>query len=30
MAYEGVYASSSAIDWEAVENSLVEDIFDGR
>ncbi|EJC98757.1 uncharacterized protein FOMMEDRAFT_170958 [Fomitiporia mediterranea MF3/22] len=30
MSYEGVYASAGAVDWEAVESSLVTDIFDGR
>ncbi|KAI5120784.1 hypothetical protein M0805_002411 [Coniferiporia weirii] len=29
-SYEGVYASGGAIDWDAVEQGLVEDIFDGR
>ena len=30
MTYEGVYASGGTVDWEAVESSLVMDIFDGR
>ncbi|KAL5535972.1 hypothetical protein ACEPAF_4066 [Sanghuangporus sanghuang] len=30
MSFEGVYASGGAVDWEAVESSLVMDIFDGR
>jgi len=28
--YESVYASSSNIDWEAVEQSILDDMFDGR
>lgn len=30
LTYEGVYASNSTIDWDVVEQSLAEDIFDGR
>lgn len=28
--YESVYASGGSIDWEAVEKSILEDMFDGR
>lgn len=28
--YESIYASSSNIDWEAVEQSIMDDMFDGR
>lgn len=28
--YESVYASGGNIDWEAVEQGLLEDMFDGR
>lgn len=29
-SYESVYSSGGNIDWEAVEQSLLEDMFDGR
>lgn len=29
-SYESVYASGGNVDWEAVENGLLNDIFDGR
>jgi len=29
-SYESVYASGGNIDWDAVENGLIEDMFDGR
>ena len=28
--YESVYASGGNIDWEAVEKSILDDMFDGR
>jgi len=28
--YESIYASSSTIDWVAVEQSIMDDLFDGR
>lgn len=28
--YESVYASGGNIDWEAVEQGILEDMFDGR
>lgn len=28
--YESVYASAGNIDWEAVEKSILDDMFDGR
>lgn len=28
--YESVYASGGIVDWEAVEQGLLEDMFDGR
>lgn len=28
--YESVYASGGNVDWEAVEQGLLEDMFDGR
>lgn len=30
MSYEGVYASGGLVDWDVVEQSLMEDMFDGR
>ncbi|TDL26444.1 hypothetical protein BD410DRAFT_521497 [Rickenella mellea] len=30
MSYESVYASGGLIDWKAIEQSLLEDIFEGR
>ena len=30
LSYEGVYASGGVIDWQAVENSLALDLFEGR
>lgn len=29
-SYESVYASSGNIDWEAVEQGILDDMFDGR
>lgn len=29
-AYESVYLSGGLVDWDAVERSLVDDMFDGR
>jgi len=29
-SYESVYASGGNIDWEAVENSIMDDMFEGR
>lgn len=29
-SYESVYASGGNIDWEAVEKSIMDDMFDGR
>ncbi|KAL4070521.1 Dopey, N-terminal-domain-containing protein [Scleroderma citrinum] len=29
-SYESVYASAGSIDWEAVEQSILDDMFDGR
>lgn len=29
-SYESVYASGGNIDWEAVEKSILDDMFDGR
>jgi len=29
-SYESVYASGGTIDWEAVEKSIMDDMFDGR
>jgi hypothetical protein len=29
-SYESVYASGGNIDWEAVEQALLDDMFDGR
>lgn len=29
-SYESVYSSGGLIDWEAVEQGLLEDMFDGR
>lgn len=29
-SYESVYGSGGNIDWEAVEQGLMDDIFDGR
>jgi hypothetical protein len=28
--YESVYASGGTIDWEAVEEGLMDDMFDGK
>lgn len=29
-AYESVYTSGGSVDWEAVEDGLYQDMFDGR
>ena len=29
-SYESLYASNGAVDWEAVQKSLMEDMFDGH
>lgn len=29
-SYESVYASGGNIDWEAVEKSIMDDMFEGR
>jgi len=29
-SYESIYASVGNIDWEAVEQGILDDIFDGR
>ena len=29
-SYESVYTSGGNVDWEAVEDGLFEDMFDGR
>lgn len=29
-SYESLYASAGNIDWEAVEQGILDDIFDGR
>ena len=29
-SYESIYASGGNIDWEAVEKSIMNDMFDGR
>jgi hypothetical protein len=29
-SYESVYASSGNVDWEAVEQGILDDMFDGR
>jgi hypothetical protein len=29
-SYESVYASGGNIDWEAVEHSIMDDMFEGR
>lgn len=29
-SYESIYASSGAIDWEAVEKGILDDMFDGK
>lgn len=29
-SYESVYASAGNVDWEAVEQGILDDIFDGR
>lgn len=28
--YESIYASSGNVDWDAVEKSIMDDMFDGR
>lgn len=30
VSYESVYSSGGNIDWEVVEQGLLEDMFDGR
>ncbi len=29
-SYESVYASGGNVDWEAVEQGIMDDLFDGR
>lgn len=29
-SYESVYSSGGNVDWEAVEQGLLDDMFDGR
>lgn len=30
MSYESVYASGGIIDWETIEQCLMDDLFEGR